>query len=214
MLAAIAKGEYDFYVSPWAEAAASFGKPIFLRFAHEMNDPYRYPWGPQNGNRPDDFIAAWRRVHDIFQKKGATNVIWVWSPHVGHPYWDLYYPGDAFVDWTATGVLNFGPIARWSECWTFQELFGTKYERLAGFGKPIMIAEFGSLHVGGDRQAWYASALGNLSHAHPAVRAVLFFNASADQTVTYQKVDWTFLNDPEVTRTVATEIRRLQTSGR
>ncbi|HEU4521608.1 MAG TPA: hypothetical protein VFT12_06375, partial [Thermoanaerobaculia bacterium] len=65
-LAAIAKGEYDFYISPWAEAAARFGKPIFLRFAHEMNDPYRYPWGPQNGNRPDDFIGAWRRVHDIF----------------------------------------------------------------------------------------------------------------------------------------------------
>ncbi|HET9866447.1 MAG TPA: hypothetical protein VFQ06_04075, partial [Nitrospira sp.] len=51
-LAAIGKGDYDFYIVPWARAAAAFKKPIFLRFAHEMNDPYRYPWGPQNGNRP------------------------------------------------------------------------------------------------------------------------------------------------------------------
>ncbi|HEX2121674.1 MAG TPA: hypothetical protein VHL59_08535, partial [Thermoanaerobaculia bacterium] len=48
-LAAIARGEYDFYIVPWARAAAAYRHPLFIRFAHEMNDPYRYPWGPQNG---------------------------------------------------------------------------------------------------------------------------------------------------------------------
>jgi len=42
-LAAIARGEYDFYIDQWAKDAAAFGKPIFLRPFHEMNDPYRYP---------------------------------------------------------------------------------------------------------------------------------------------------------------------------
>src|SRR5829696_3509347 len=42
-LAAIARGDYDFYITPWAADAARYRKPLFLRFAHEMNDPYRYP---------------------------------------------------------------------------------------------------------------------------------------------------------------------------
>jgi beta-mannanase len=83
---------------------------VFVRFAHEMNDPYRYPWGPQH-NTKEEFIAAWRHVVERFRAAGAGNVIWVWSPHVAYEYWDLYYPGDEFVDWAATGVLNFGPIA-------------------------------------------------------------------------------------------------------
>ena len=151
-LAAVARGDYDFYIDAWAASAARFGKPIMIRFGHEMNDPYRYPWGPQN-NTKEEFIVAWRRVVERFRAAGATNVLWVWSPHVAYDYWDLYYPGDAYVDWVATGVLNFGPIAQWSRWWTLAEIFGTKYERLASFGKPVMIAELGSLAVGGDRAA-------------------------------------------------------------
>jgi hypothetical protein len=210
-LAAVARGEYDFYIDAWASEAAEFGRPVFVRFAHEMNDPYRYPWGPQH-NTKEEFIAAWRRVVARFRGAGARNVIWVWSPHVAHQYWDLYYPGAEFVDWTATGALNFGPVAQWSQWWSFAEIFGTKYQRLAQYGKPIMIAEFGSLEVGGDRQGWYRAALQSLPTAYPAVRALLFFNAVSDQTVTYQKVDWSFLDDHAVTETIATAIRAYRTS--
>jgi hypothetical protein len=77
-------------------------------FAHEMNDPYRYPWGPTTQHE-GEFIAAWRHVVARFRRVGAQNVIWVWSPHVARQYWHLYYPGAEFVDWTGTGALNFGP---------------------------------------------------------------------------------------------------------
>jgi hypothetical protein len=193
-LAAVSRGDYDFYIDTWAAEAARFQRPFFVRFAHEMNDPYRYPWGPQN-NTKEEYIAAWRHVVDRFRRAGANNVLWVWSPHVAYEYWDLYYPGDAYVDWAATGVLNFGPIAQWSRWWTFGEIFGTKYPRLASFGKPVMIAEFGSLAVGGDRAAWYRDALTSLPTKYPAVRALVFFQTRDDQTVTYQKVDWSFTSD-------------------
>jgi hypothetical protein len=205
-LARVGSGDYDFYVDSWAAAAATFGKPIFIRFAHEMNDPYRYPWGPQN-NTKEEYIAAWRHVVDRFRRAGARNVIWVWSPHVAHRFWELYYPGGSHVNWVATGVLNFGPIAGWSQWWTFQEIFGDKYSQLAALGKPVMIAEFGSLAVGGDRAAWYRAALMGLPERYPAVRAVLFFETKNDQTVTYQKVDWTISNDSAVARGVADAIR-------
>jgi hypothetical protein len=200
-LAAVARGDYDFYVDRWAAEAARFGQPFFLRFAHEMNDPYRYPWGPQN-NTKEEFIAAWRHVAERFRKAGAFNVVWVWSPHVAYEWWELYYPGADVVDWVATGVLNYGPIAQWSRWWTFHEIFGTKYAKLEEIAKPVMIAELGSLRVGGDRSAWYKDALTDLPSRHPAVKAVLLFNASEDQTVTAQKVEWTFRGDEEVAAVV------------
>ena len=70
-----------------------------------------------------------------------------------------------------------------------------------------MVAEFGSLAVGGDRAAWYRDALATLPVKYPAVRALLFFHTPGDQTVTYQRVDWTFANDTVVARAVADAIR-------
>jgi hypothetical protein len=194
-LAAIASGAYDFYIDAWAREAARFGRPFMLRFGHEFNDPYRYPWGPHN-NRPDDFIAAWRHVVDRFRAAGAHNAVWVWAPHLAYGEYEWYYPGDGYVDWVATGVLNYGTVAQWSEWWTFEEIFGQHYEKLAAFGKPIMIAEFGTLAVGGERAEWFGDALRRLPERYPQVKALLFFHVESDRTVTYQALDWSFDSDP------------------
>lgn len=206
-LAAVAHGDYDFYIDAWATEAARFGHPLLVRLGHEMNDPYRYPWGPQN-NTKEEYVAAWQHIVDRFRSAGASNVLWVWSPHVAYQYWELYYPGDAYVDWVATGALNFGPIAQWSRWWTFAEIFGKAYPRMAALGKPLMVAEFGSLAVGGDRAEWYRTALTDLRTKYPAVRALLFFNMANDQTVTYQKVDWTFESDSATAQAVKGVISR------
>jgi hypothetical protein len=208
-LAAIAKGEFDFYVSPWAEAAAQFGKPIFLRFAHEMNDPYRYPWGPQNGNRPDDFIAAWRRVHDIFQKKGATNVIWVWSPHISMPWFEYYYPGDHVVDWVGIGILNYGTVASWSRWWSLHQILDKAYPALTKFDKPMMIVELGTLSQGGDILAWYQQAFYQIEHTYGRIRSVIFFNQARDVTMSAYPLNWTVGQNPRAAEFVAKELARL-----
>lgn len=193
-LAAIAAGHYDFYIDAWAREAAGFGSPILLRLAHEFNDPYRYPWGPQN-NHPNDFIFAWRRVVERFRAAGADNVVWVWSPHLAYAGYEWYWPGDAYVDWVGTGVLNYGTVAHWSQWWSFDEIFGQRYAGIAAFGKPIMIAEFGSLAVGGPRPQWFADALRALPQRFPQVKAVLFFHSESDRTVTYQALDWSITRD-------------------
>src|SRR5688500_14995924 len=66
---------------------------------------------------------------------------WVSSPHVAYEYWEQYYPGDAYVDWVATGVLNFGPIAQWSKWWTFDEIFGSKYPQMAKISSKVHRSE-------------------------------------------------------------------------
>jgi hypothetical protein len=205
-MAAVARGEYDFYIDAWAVEAARYARPLFVRFAHEMNDPYRYPWGPQN-NTKEEYIAAWRHVRERFVAARATNVIWVWSPHVAYEYWDLYYPGNDVVDWVATGALNFGSVARWSQWWTFDEIFGSKYAKLAAFGKPVIVAEFGSLSVGGDRKAWYRDALADLPSRYPGVKALIFFHATRDATMTYQTLDWSIDSEATLAPTIAAAIR-------
>src|SRR5688572_29735307 len=200
-LAAVARGDYDVYVDTWARQAVRYGKPLIIRFAHEMNDPYRYPWGPQN-NSAADFIAAWRHVVGMFRANGARNVHFVWAPHVAYAGFNDFYPGDAWVDWVGTGALNFGTVAHWSQWWSFDEIFGQKYAQLAIHNKPIMIAELGTLAVGGDRAEWYRAALKDLPTRYPRVRSVLFFNVPRDATVTYQALDWTFTGDSVVTAAV------------
>jgi Glycosyl hydrolase family 26 len=209
-LAAIARGEYDFYLVPWAKAAAAFRRPLFIRFAHEMNDPYRYPWGPQNGNKPEDFVAAWRHVHLIFQKMGATNVLWVWSPHISMPWFEYYYPGAEYVDWIGTGVLNYGTIASWSRWWSFHQILEKSYRTLLSFQKPVMICEFGTLAQGGDMAEWYRQAFYHMDHTYArGVRAIVFFNQPNDITISPQyPLNWSLTQNARAVEVVTSEIAK------
>jgi hypothetical protein len=205
-MADIAKGKYDTYIREWATEAKGMKNVMFIRVGHEMNDPYRYPWGPQN-NKAKDFVAAWRHIHRIFTTVGATNLLWIWSPHPSYGWFDAFYPGDSYVDWVGLNILNYGSVASWSKWWTFDEIFGTHYKELSKFGKPIMITEFGCLAVGGDRNKWFADALGDLPVKYPTVKSVLFFHFSADRTTTEQTLDWTIRHDSMALVTIRKEFR-------
>ena len=207
-LASVARGDYDFYLVPWATAAAKFGRPVFLRFAHEMNDPYRYPWGPQNGNRPEDFIAAWKHVHLIFQKMNATNVLWVWSPHISMPWFEYYYPGPEWVDWVGMGILNYGGVASWSRWWSFHQILEKAYPALLKFEKPLMVCEFGTLSNGGDVLEWYRQAFYHVDHTYGRLKAIILFNQSHDTTMSAYPLNWSILQSPRVTAFVAGELER------
>ncbi len=202
----IATGLYDDYLHTWAKAAAKVKQPIFLRFGHEMNDPYRYPWGPQN-NQAESFVAAWRHVHEVFQQENATNIIWVWSPHPAHGWFEAYYPGNDVVDWVGVGALNYGTVAPWSQWWSFDDIFGKHYTELTAFGKPIMVSEFGCLAVGGDRKKWFSAALDSLPVSYPNVKALIFFHNLRDQTTTQQPLDWSIRYDSSIVRTVAKALK-------
>lgn len=203
---AVASGMYDSYIITWANAARRINKLMFLRLGHEMNDGYRYGWGPQN-NTPQDFIAAWKHVRQVFMQQGAKNVIWVWSPHPAYEFKE-FYPGDSVVDYIGVGVLNYGTVAVWSKWWTFKEIFSKFYDSVAVYKKPIMITEFGSLAVGGNRAKWYADALDNLPQRYPMVKSVVFFHRSKDNTTTQKELNWYIKKDQPVTTAVANTISK------
>ena len=200
---AVARGDYDFYLEGWFEDAVDFGHPVFVRFAHEMNDAYRYPWGPHN-NTTEAYIAAFRYVVQKARDTGADNIIWVWSPHIAYEGFSAWYPGDDVVDWVGATVLNYGTVAFWSEWWTFDDILTRKYDALSSHRKPIMIAELGTLMAGGDPATWFEQGLTRLPQRLPEVKAVVFFHNRSDATITYQALDWAFADEPRI----ASAIRR------
>lgn len=201
----IALGYYDGYIQSWASRVAMLGYPVFIRLGHEMNDPYRYPWGPQN-NTSADFIKAWQHVHGIFQSYGAKNAVWVWSPNITMEGYEDFYPGDEFVDYTGTNVLNFGNSIRWSTWQSFEERFDKHYGALAKLNKPIMIAELGSLSVGGDKAKWFKDALRDFPNRYPKVKALLFFHVFNDETAILKTFNWYFINDSSTVKEIVTAL--------
>ena len=109
-LQSIVDGAHDAYIRSWARGLASYGKPVRLRFAQEMNGNW-YPWSVgAYGNSSGEFVAAWRHVHDLVRAAGATNVLWVWSPvALAGTITAEQYPGDDYVDIVGLSPFNGGP---------------------------------------------------------------------------------------------------------
>ena len=195
----ITGGKYDAYIKQWAQTARAWGQPFFLRFDHEMNGWWQFPWAEQtNGNRPGEFVAAWRHVHDLFAQQGATNVTWVWCPNISGPQTTSLadvYPGDAYVDWTCMDGYNWG--TDYGNLWqTFAEVFAgswynanhNTYAELLALApdKPIMLGEVASSEHGGNKSAWIADMLTQLPRSFPQIRALAWMDwNTGDPTLTW-----------------------------
>jgi len=177
-LAELRAGRYDRYIRYFARNAAAWGWPFFLRFDWEMNGGW-FPWGDGvNGNKPGEFIPAWRHVHRIFEEEGATNVTWVWCPFVGV---DLarFYPGDRYVDWTGLDGYNWGPESPLALPWqTFNQLFASSYRQLARLApdKPMMLGEVASTGNDEQKTVWIQEMFAALRRGYPKVRGLVWFN--------------------------------------
>ncbi|MFH8379619.1 glycoside hydrolase family 26 protein [Kitasatospora sp. NPDC018058] len=171
-LASIAAGDTDDYVRGVAKAVAKLNLPIAISIAHEMNGDW-YPWGRKTASS-QDFVAAWRHVHDIFDQAGATNVIWVWSPNITVPAPNTrlapYYPGDNYVDWAGmTGYFtNDGPK-------TFETLYGPTMAEIRTFcKKPFFISETAAEQ--GRHQRAFVDQLFSGMEAHDDIVGFIWFN--------------------------------------
>jgi beta-mannanase len=182
-LAAIGSGAYDAYVTRWASEIKAWGQPLYLRFAHEMNGDW-YPWAAGvNGNTPAQYVAAWRHVHDLFVRAGATNVTWVWTPNVslGRAPMAQLYPGDAYVDWVGLDGYNRGTTQSWGSTWqSFDQVFGSSLAELrAVSSRPIIIGETASTETGGNKAAWIQQFFASLA-ASPDIKAFVWFNLNKE----------------------------------
>lgn len=195
----IITGTYDSYIVGYANAVKSWGKPLFIRLGHEMNGDW-YPWGGKNNGAgtlngfgdpvkadgPERFVAAYRRVHRLFDSIGVKNVSWIWCPNNGSApdeSWNQpenFYPGDDVVDWIGLDGYNWGTSQSWSGWSSFYDTFKGIYNKFKTSPKPLMIAEFASTELGGDKGKWIREAYLYNKLVFPRVKAITWFNINKE----------------------------------
>jgi len=187
-LSRIADGEFDGYVVRWARALRDAGTTVFLRPMHEMNGTW-YPWGGTvNGNTPEDYKRAWRRLRGLFDEHRADNVRWVWSPNAtdvpdrSNNLFELYYPGDDYVDVLGVDGYNWGAAMKHYGGWrSFEDVFADACRRLELLGpQPIWVAETASDSTGGDKAAWVRGMLAAAVHM-PRLQAIVWFDVDKER---------------------------------
>jgi beta-mannanase len=196
-LAGIADGDFDTYITESAQDVAAFGQPIYIRPFHERNGKV-YPWsiGKQGDDAQADanFIAAWRRVVNIFRQQGANNAKFVWCYNdTAHPndQWNQpssLYPGDSYVDWVAFDGYNRGSATNGKRWYMYQPLFQRAYTEGVDVAptKPIMISETGSNEYGDDgtmKADWIVNMLQTVAESpnpFPNIRAISWFEANTN----------------------------------
>ena len=180
-LSKVIQGKFDSYIRQFATTAATWGHPFFLRFNWEMNGDW-FPWSEGvNGNRPGQYVAAWRHVHDIFTSVGADNATWVWCPNIDRNRGlSKLYPGNRYVDWTCLDGYNWGTSYSWAHWAPFKNVFASSYKavRKIAPGKPMMLGEVASTDYGGSKAGWIKEMLSSLPRVFPKVRALIWFEVN------------------------------------
>ncbi len=183
----IIEGNYDSYITNWAEGIKATGTPVFVRLANEMNGHW-VEWSHLHTyNDPDLYKLAYRHVADIYRTNGATNAKFVWNPNdASSPdySWNnapMYYPGDDYVDWVGLTAYNFAE-KQWSGFEYFDQLYSDLYkDYLRMFpDKPFMIGEFASAEENGNKAFFIKEMFEKIPMEYPNIKSVIWFNYAVD----------------------------------
>jgi beta-mannanase len=171
----IKSGAHDAYIDEVARRIGAVGQRVLIRFAHEMNLRWSWPWLNQP---PADYIAAWKRIVSRFRNLGATNAEWVWAPHIiadSADDFSPWYPGDAYVDWTGLDGYNWGSVENvW---YTFHEIFQNSIGVITALSpRGIIITETGCHSRGPHNESkgyWYSQMAAELKQNYPQLQGLI-----------------------------------------
>jgi hypothetical protein len=199
----IVNGEFDNYLFEYGKRLAAFNDTIILRLMHEFDGNW-YPWSVSvNGENPELFKRAFRRMVNVIRSAGADKVQFMWcpnsSPVPNRAYnWSVSaYPGDEFVDVVGTNVYNH-PHAGTPDWRSFRYLFAETYYYLTKYfpTKPFIIGELacrerGSIEPHGSqtKAGWFAALDNDLQSYFHQVRGLVFFNENKEH-------DWRIESSP------------------
>ena len=193
----IINGDHDPYIQAWAQAAATDGSPIILRFAHEMNGNW-YIWG--NGrctNNSKKFRQAWRHVWAIFHAAGATNVKFEYSI-INTQYVTSDYPGNAYVDYLGLTALDWGVSRRpWRSLVQLMSPAMTAL-RKDSKTKPVIVGEIGANYrpkcSSCDKSAFFSTGYPAAVAQWPQIVAMVYFDYNLPSEP--KSPDWRLTSPP------------------
>lgn len=185
----------------WADTIRSRPGPVYLAFHHEPESAGSTSYGTQA-----EYIAAYRRVVDIFRSRGVTNVKWTWqmtewsfrvnpTDRRSAPKW---YPGDSYVDVVGADGYNWstckGANGKWEEFKAFAEPV-VQFARARG--KQAAFPEFGS-QSGTRRAQWLANARDYIVANRATIVAAYYFNQMDPNANQHQSCKWPLATSQEI----------------
>lgn len=180
----ILNGKYDEYLHQYAKNIKEFGHPVLFRLNNEMNGDWCVYSSYYFSKDTDLYKQVWKYIYRVFESEQLDNVLWVWNPnHHSMPgfAWNhsvLYYPGDEYVDIVGLTAYNTGTYYS-GEKWTnFYSLYQSLYHEYSALSaKPLMITEFGSNSVGGDKVQWIQNMFSHMDK-FPRIKVAIWWSGT------------------------------------
>ena len=177
-LSNIINGDMDSYITTWAQDAKAWGHPFFIRLMHEFTGGWTPYYEGVNGNAQGQFVQAWQHIVNIFRNVGANNVSWVWEPaNTRDSIVTLtkYYPGNSYVDWTATDYYSDGSSS-------FTQGLSGEYNAIESVApnKPFMLTEFGC--TGSNLANWFNGVFSQIPTNFPNLKGLIVWEDTTDST--------------------------------
>jgi endoglucanase len=172
----IVAGQFDEQIDRICRELSAAQNEVYVRWGHEMEDPSRrYPWARKDA-------AGYVRAYRYFVTRCRTKLPsarFVWSPK-GSVGIAAYFPGKSYVD--AVGVAIWGLQAYDEDVHgrdvSYREALRGRYQAVAIYGRPIIVAEVGASGSDVYRQNWYTEIFSTDAYRteFPEVSAVVYFN--------------------------------------
>ena len=178
----VADGRYDHLIDELIAFLKEFkDRPFLIRIGYEFE-------GSWNNYDPENFKAAFRRIVDKLREANVTNFASVMaSVSFDTPYetWQLYYPGDDYVDWVGYSY------------WGGSSSSGDSLRFARDKGKPVFIAESTPrghfLDKEDGRQlwdSWYKVYFQHMKENQDIVKAVSYINCNWESQPMWTGGEW------------------------
>jgi Glycosyl hydrolase family 26 len=181
----IAAGKQDDVIVAQARLIKSFGRLVYLNFHHEPEDDATSPGHPGEGT-PADYRAAWRHIHEVFERQHVTNVRFVWTL-MGWTFRrglaGQWYPGDDVLDVVSADAYNWYGTGPARTGWTtFENAFDASYRFAVRRSKPFWVTETGTMEdpSNPDRKAAWYRAMADQAAAWPEMQALVLFTGGVN----------------------------------
>ncbi|PKL50009.1 MAG: endoglucanase [Candidatus Riflebacteria bacterium HGW-Riflebacteria-2] len=197
----IIEGRWDQYLTAYATVLRQFGKPLILRFAHEMNI-IRYHWGStaeDYGQSPELYRQMFRHVRQKIHAIAGENIAWMFCPNhqpltsLNPPQqaeWNsmrVWFPGREYVDLLGIDGYNWGETqsdgnntvnSDWQTPW---DIFASSLEELRALATdaPLLVAETAAIQSGDKRTEWIEQLLQMAYSRH--ISGLLWFQVNKER---------------------------------
>ncbi|CDZ74680.1 hypothetical protein ING2D1G_0499 [Peptoniphilus sp. ING2-D1G] len=180
----VLQGKEEDFIREMAKKIKVAGHPVFFRIGNEMNGDWCSYCAYNTGLDSDIYVYLYDYIYRIFAEEGANKyVIYVFNPN-GKSFPDFRYNDESMyrphhtkyqvLGLTLYNTGNYYPGEYWTD---FESLYKDLYKHsLKNYDKPMMITEFASSTIGGDKIAWTEDMFNVIEEKFPEIKVAIWFS--------------------------------------